>query len=121
MPYKLVAPSPGRSPYRRVRGSEFGIAIDRTTQRTERREAAQILAQWREEAKRASVVGPVKVGPTFAEAALAYKRAGGVSPNRTLVFADGCGSSPPSQREVWDQMWDQLAFVNLSGCDHSSF
>ena len=77
MPYKLVAPSPGRSPYWRVRGSEFGIAIDRSTKTCERREAAKILARWRDEAKRCSVSGPVKIGPTFVEAATAYMKAGG--------------------------------------------
>jgi len=77
MPYTLVAPKAGRSPFWRVRGTEFGIYLDRSTQSRERREAQKFLAAWRDEAKRLSLSGPVKAPHSFASAALAYMQAGG--------------------------------------------
>lgn len=78
MPFRLIAPNASRrSPFWRVRGTEFGEYVDRSTGASERREAAKTLALWREEAKRRSVVGSKKTGPTFASAAFAYMQAGG--------------------------------------------
>jgi integrase len=76
MPYKLKPPKPGRSPYWRVRGSEFGISIDRSTQTRDKREANQILTRWREAAKRRSISGASESAPTFGSAVLSYIRAG---------------------------------------------
>ena len=75
MPYKLIPPKAGRWSSYRVRGTEFGIYIDRSTSTGDRREAQQRLNQWREEARRAT--GPLKVGTTFEAASLAYMEAGG--------------------------------------------
>ena len=78
MPFKLIPPTPGRSQYWRVRGTEFGVYIDRGTQTRERREAARFLSAWREDAQRVALSGaPVKSAPTFASAALAYMQADG--------------------------------------------
>jgi hypothetical protein len=56
MPYKLIAPSAERrTPYFSVRGSEQGVALDRSTKTSDRREAQARLKQWRDEAKRRSV------------------------------------------------------------------
>jgi integrase len=78
MPYTLKPPKAGRSPYWRVRGTEFGIYVNRSTQTRDRREAAKILSVWREEAKCASVsdTAPAQ-GLSFSAAALAYMRANG--------------------------------------------
>lgn len=43
MPYELKAPKAVRSPYWRVRGTEFGIYLDRSTQTSDRREAAPVM------------------------------------------------------------------------------
>jgi hypothetical protein len=78
MPYTLQPPKAGRSPYWRVRGTEFGIYLNRSTQTRDRREAAKILSVWREEAKCASLsrAAPAQ-GLSFSAAALAYLRANG--------------------------------------------
>jgi integrase len=76
MPYRLIDPAPGRSPFYRVRGTEFGVYIDRSAQTGDRREAQKFLAARREDARRASVSGPLRATPTFASAALAYMQAG---------------------------------------------
>lgn len=75
MSYKLIAPKEGRWTNYRVRGTEFGQYIDRTTGTSDKREAQRILAAWREEAKRSSVRGPIEHSPTFAEAMLSYVHA----------------------------------------------
>jgi integrase len=77
MSYKLIDPDPKRSPYYRIRGTEFGQYINRSTQTRDKREAVRFLAAWREEAKLASISGPVKPTTSFAGAALAYMHAEG--------------------------------------------
>ena len=78
MPFKLVAPKAGRSPFYRVRGSEFGISIDRSTKTGDRKIAVKFLAEWRVQAQRDAISGRErKAELTFASAALAYMRAGG--------------------------------------------
>jgi integrase len=76
MPYVLKPPKAGRSPYWRVRGTEFGVPIDRSTKIADRREAAKLLTRWRDEAKRASFSDAAAAGPTFGSAALSYIQAG---------------------------------------------
>lgn len=78
MPFKLMPPAPGRSKYWRVRGTEFGRYIDRSTETVEKRQAARFLALWRADAQSAALSGPaVKAEATFASAALAYMQADG--------------------------------------------
>jgi integrase len=78
MPYNLVPPKAGRSTFWRVRGTEFSIPIDRSTQTSDRRLAAKLLAQWRTEAQRLAVAPPdATSGLTFAGAAIAYMNADG--------------------------------------------
>ena len=57
MPFALIPPKAGRSPYWRVCGSEFGISIDRSTKTGDRRVAAKFLADWRAEAQRQALAG----------------------------------------------------------------
>jgi integrase len=78
MPFALVAPKAGRSPYWRVRGSEFGIALNRSTQTRDKASALKLLRQWQAEAKRQHLAPADDTGGlTFASAALAYIRADG--------------------------------------------
>jgi integrase len=75
MPFKLVPPTAGRSPFWKVRGTELGIAINRSTKTGDRRLATKLLAQWRAEAQRDAVSEKPKAVETFASAALSYMRA----------------------------------------------
>ena len=76
MPFKLYPPSPGRTPYYRVRGTEFGVRLNRSTETSDKRTAERFLAKWREEAKRQALAQPAgKEAITFAKAATAYMRA----------------------------------------------
>jgi hypothetical protein len=58
MPFALVPPKAGRSPYWRVRGTEYGIAIDRSTRVGDKASALKLLKQWRDEAKRQHLAAP---------------------------------------------------------------
>jgi integrase len=78
MPYTLVAPKAGRSPFWRVRGTEYGIALDRSTRVADKASASKLLRQWRDEAKRQHLAPADETrGLTFAGATLAYIRADG--------------------------------------------
>jgi len=75
MPLKLINPTPGRSPYYRVRGTYLGQHVNRSTKTGERKIAVKLLALWKEEIERGSYSRPDD--PTFASAALAYMQGGG--------------------------------------------
>ena len=76
MPFKLVAPKAGRWANYRVRGTQNGLYLDRSTGVTSRRDAIRILNEWKAEAQRQAIAGPRK-RTTFAEAAISYMEAGG--------------------------------------------
>src|SRR6185312_5346975 len=76
MPFKLVAPKAGRWSHWRVRGTEAGVYVDRSTKVGDRKIAQRILNEWKAEAQRQAIAGPRK-RTTFAEAAIAYMEAGG--------------------------------------------
>jgi integrase len=77
MPYNLVPPKAGRSTFWRVRGTEYGIELDRSTKVADKASAAKLLKQWRDEAKRQHLAPPDEArGLTFAGAAVSYLRAG---------------------------------------------
>ena len=76
MPYKLIAPKAGRWANFRVRGTQNGIYLDRSTGFADRKQAQRILTEWRAEAQRQAIAGPKK-RTTFAEAAISYMEAGG--------------------------------------------
>jgi integrase len=78
MPYELKPPQPGRSPFYRVRGTEFGVYLDRSTKTRDRRKAQSLLAEWRAEVERDAISWRARKNRmTFASAALAYMQAGG--------------------------------------------
>jgi hypothetical protein len=77
MPFALFPPKAGRSSYWRVRGTEYGISIDRSTKVADKASAARLLKQWRDEAKRQHLAPPDETrGLTFAAAALSYLQTG---------------------------------------------
>ena len=65
MPFKLVPPTAGRSPFWKVRGTELGIPINRSTKTGDRKLAAKLLAQWRAEAQRDAISDKPKAVETF--------------------------------------------------------
>lgn len=77
MPYTLKPPAPGRSSYWRVRGTEHGIRIDRSTKETSKSEAVKWLAKWKADAKRDALSDQPEKPLTFVRAATAYVNAGG--------------------------------------------
>lgn len=79
MPYELKPPKAGRSPYWRVRGTEHGIPIDRSTQETSKSEAQKFLLRWKADAKRDALSDRSAKPLTFSGAAESYLNAGGES------------------------------------------
>src|SRR6185312_13375422 len=77
MPYRLVPPKAGRWSHWRVRGTEAGVYVDRSTKVSERKIAQRILNEWKAEAQRQALLGGKKHSPTFAEAAISYMEGGG--------------------------------------------
>jgi integrase len=80
MPWKLVPPRKGKTPYWYIRGKYLGIALDDSTGAAEERAARRILKTWREQAERGEFRKKPIVEPapaTFLSAAVAYLQAGG--------------------------------------------
>ena len=80
MPLKLVSPRLGKSPNYSIRGTYLGVYIERTTGTSDKKHATAILQRTRKAIERgdfARTAEPVKAQPTFADATLAYLRAGG--------------------------------------------
>lgn len=81
MPWKLVRPRQGKTPYWYVRGTYLGIALDRSTGASEESAAKRIKKTWEKQAERGEFERPkaqAKAGPvTFPKAAEAYMLAGG--------------------------------------------
>jgi hypothetical protein len=48
MPWKLIPPRPGKTPFWYVRGKYLGIALDNSTGTPDERAAKRILKTWRE-------------------------------------------------------------------------
>lgn len=74
MPLKLVPPRAGKTPFWYVRGTYLSVAVDRSTKASERRVAAKILAQIKDDIERGHFARPAE--PTFLSAAVAYMKAG---------------------------------------------
>jgi len=81
MPWKLVPPRAPHTKYWYVRGSYLRIRLDHSTGTGEERAARRILATWRQQAERGEFLlehqKKQRNQPTFANAAIAYMRAGG--------------------------------------------
>ena len=80
MPWKLIPPRKGKTPYWYVRGKYLGIALDNSTGTAEERAARTILRTWRGQAERGEFSKPGAFEPaaaTFLSATVAYMRAGG--------------------------------------------
>lgn len=79
MPWKLVPPREGKTPFWYVRGKYLGIALDRSTGARERRAATTIFNTWKKQAERGEYAKPVEATDPglFLSAAKAYMQAGG--------------------------------------------
>jgi integrase len=81
MPIKLIPPREGKTPYYSGRGTYLGVYVDRTTKASELRQAQRVIGEWKRAIERGEFspkpVAPERREPTFADAALAYLRAGG--------------------------------------------
>jgi hypothetical protein len=75
MPLKLFPPRKDKTPYYSVRGTYLGIHIDRSTKTSDPKIAKQILKKFELDIQRGKVA--TKDAATFADAALAYMKAGG--------------------------------------------
>src|SRR5262245_64451292 len=75
MPIKLIPPRKGKTPYFSGRGHYLGVYVDRSTKAVKRGVALKVIAQWERDIERGSFA--VKGELTFADAALAYMKAGG--------------------------------------------
>jgi integrase len=79
MPWKLVPPREGKTPFWYVRGKYLGIALDRSTGARERRAATTIFNTWKRQAERGEYAKPAEAADPglFLSAAKAYMLAGG--------------------------------------------
>jgi integrase len=79
MPWKLIPPREGKTPFWYVRGKYLGIALDRSTGARERRAATTIFNTWKRQAERGEYAKPVEAADPglFLSAAKAYMLAGG--------------------------------------------
>lgn len=73
MPLKLVSPSPGRSPFYRVRGTHLGVYVDQSTRSGDKRFASQFLVAIKGQIERGELQDRSAPAPmTFAAAAITY-------------------------------------------------
>jgi integrase len=70
MPFKLVPPRKGKTPFFSVRGTYLGVRLDRSTKTAEKPTAAGLLKKWKEEVERGSISRPGE--PTFIDASVDY-------------------------------------------------
>jgi hypothetical protein len=83
MPLKLIPPRAGKTPNYTVRGTYRRVYVERTTGTPDKRQAGQFLKDIKEAIERGDYAAKPEAAveaprpPTFADAALAYLRAGG--------------------------------------------
>lgn len=75
MPLKLIPPRPGKTPYFSVRGTHFGMYVDKSTKQTTRTGAAKFLKLWREQIEARQF--KMRHERTFIDAAVSYMAATG--------------------------------------------
>lgn len=96
MPYKLHPPKAGRWANWRVRGTENGFYLNKSTGTSDRKEAQRFLTQWKEDARKEALTGGKKVKQTFASASIAYMQAD--HPTRFLArLIEHFGETPLSE------------------------
>lgn len=94
MPLKLVPPRAGKSPNYSIRGTYYGVTIDRTTGTADRAKASKALSKLKADIE-SGAYAP-RSGVTFAEAALSYIRSGGED-RFLLLLTDHFGNTPLAQ------------------------
>lgn len=75
MPFKLVDPIAGKTPYFYVRGTHKGVYMDRSTKETQRAKAQAKLKRWRDEIDAGDYVRAGE--PSFGDAVVGYLAAHG--------------------------------------------
>ena len=75
MPLKLQPPRPGKTPNYSIRGTYYGVRVDRTAGTPDRKKAQQALNKIKEDIERGAYTP--KGAVTFQRATLDYLRAGG--------------------------------------------
>lgn len=75
MPIELVPPRKGKTPNYYIRGTHFGVSVDRTAGTADRKKAVKILQKIRADIETGAFAPKGSIN--FAEAALSYLRAGG--------------------------------------------
>lgn len=75
MPLKLSPPRPGKTPNYSIRGTHFGIVVDRTAGTPDRKTAQKVLNRIKDDIERGAYARKGEV--TFADGALSYVRNGG--------------------------------------------
>lgn len=75
MPLKLIPPRAGKTPNYAIRGTHYGIYVDRTSGTPNRKDATKFLGKLKADIE-SGAYAP-KGGKTFDDAALSYVRAGG--------------------------------------------
>lgn len=75
MPIRLVPPREGRTPYYYGRGKHLSVKVNRSTGTGDKSLAKRVIKKWEQEIERGEFSQPGE--PTFADAAIAYMRAGG--------------------------------------------
>lgn len=74
MPFRLVDPRPGKTPYYYIRGTEYGVSLNETTGKTVKAEAFKVLKSKRDGAKCGELQSraALRKAPMFTDAALSY-------------------------------------------------
>jgi integrase len=99
---KLIPPSPGRTPYWRVRGTYLGRYVDRSAKCRERKVARQVAEQFERDIERGQFAEPGE--PTFELAATNYMNAGGdPRPIKRLLLHFGKKPLKEMSQDVIDQ------------------
>lgn len=117
MPLKLRPPTPGKTPNWHVRGTHRGIYIERTAGTSDKAAALRFMRDIRDAIERGdyspekSQPQPAQVEPTFAEATLAYLKAGG-NPDYIRKIIDQTG--PHALRDRTLSSIDQMTIDNAA-------
>lgn len=114
MPLKLIPPRPGKSPNYTIRGTYQRVYIDRTAGTPNKQKAQDVLKGIIRQIengdfRKAESVSEEKRSPTFAEAALAYLKAGG-DPKYISALMELTGEHALRDRPI--DAIDQIAIDN---------
>jgi hypothetical protein len=116
MPLKLRAPRQGKTPNFEIRGTYLGVHVERTAATADKKLAAAVLRDIKRAIERGDYAAPAPAlepprPPTFADAALAYLRAGGEAKHLGAII-EATGEHALRDRALADI--DQMAIDNAA-------